>query len=365
MTLSPRAHQLGGRTALVLAGAFAVALLASAPSDPEFGYDVDAYIGAARAVMSGESPYPHIEPGGTLTPGPFGLYPYPPVTALAFVPLALLPTDVAHLAWFGILIAVAILVGFTLVRPLPPERRDWAAAAYLAYLPLLSELRFGNLNLVTLAVCLLAWHRRDRPVIAGLLFAVAIGLKLLPLALIGFLLLAGRWRIVAWVAAAFAIVGAISWPWLGAEWIEFMGVLRAIGAGIPASGSNILPDAIGATQLRYALPLTAVAVAVLAGWAVRRDPARERLGFAVALAGAPLLATSVWFIYLVLALPALLASDGERPAPVPVRLPRPAGLGAWLTIEARLDPLPMVGLAVVLVGGLIRLFRRAGPEPPT
>jgi hypothetical protein len=172
---------------------------------------------------------------------------------------------------------------------------------------------------------------------------------------VGFLLVAGRWRIVAWVAAVFAIVAALAWPWLGTEWIEFVGVLRAIGAGIPASGSNILPDAIGASQLRYALPITAIGVAVLAGWAVRRHPSRERLGFAVALAGAPLLATSVWYIYLVLALPALLASDGESPAPMPVRIPASGRLGAWLAIEARLDPLPIIGLVLVLVAGLYRL----------
>ena len=54
--MSPRARRLAGRLALVLSGAFAVALLANAPADAEFGYDVDAYIGAARGVMARPSP---------------------------------------------------------------------------------------------------------------------------------------------------------------------------------------------------------------------------------------------------------------------------------------------------------------------
>jgi hypothetical protein len=51
-----------------------------------------------------------------------------------------------------------------------------AAAGHVTFLPLLSELRFGNLNLITLALCLsgriAATVRSSR-----ILFAVAIGLK--------------------------------------------------------------------------------------------------------------------------------------------------------------------------------------------
>jgi hypothetical protein len=348
-----------GQVAVVLAGALAVALLATVPGDPEFGYDLDAYLGAADNLLAGLPYYPVPDASGGITLGPAGIYPYPPVWTAAFVPLAKLPREAVHLGWFIGLIVLAAAVGLALVRPLPRERRYWAAAAFLAYLPLLSEIRFGNLNLITLALCLLAWNLRARPAVAGIVFAVAIGLKLLPLALLAFLFVGGRWRIGAWAVAAFSLVVVLTWPWMGAAWIEYVGVLRAIGTGIPGAGSNIVPDPIIVTPLRFVGPFVAIGVAALAGWGVRRH-GRERLGFAVALAMAPFVGTSVWYPYLVMALPLLLASDGGRPRPGEAqRAPVIARIGAWLAIEARLDPLPLIGLLVASASGLVSLFRPA------
>jgi hypothetical protein len=347
--VSPRAARLAGHVALVLAGAFAVALLASAPTDPEFGYDLDAYLGAADRLVAGEPLYPAVDPDG-ITPGPAVAYFYPPLVAAAFVPLAALPPETAHLAWFGVLIALAAAIGIALVRSLPADRRDLAAAAYLAYLPLLSELRFGNVNLVTLALCLLAFHRRDRPAVAGALLAAAIGLKLLPLALVVFLLVAGRWRIAAWAGAIALAAVAASWPWLGGAWLDYVGVLGAIGTGPPAAGSNIVPDLLAEPPLRYLLPAVALGFAAMAGWTARRHPSAEAPAFRTALAAAPLLATTVWYPYLVLALPAIITrgDDGTRPGAAT----RAAG---WLAIEARLAPLPLLGLAVVVARGILGL----------
>jgi hypothetical protein len=346
-----------GHVALVLAGAFAVALLASAPADAEFGNDLDAYLGAADRLVAGEPLYPAVDPDG-ITPGPAGAYFYPPLVAAAFVPLAALPPETAHLIWFGVLILLAAVIGIALVRPLPPDRRDLAAAAYLAYLPLLSELRFGNVNLVTLALCLLAWHRRDRPAIAGALLAAAVGLKLLPLALVVFLVAGGRWRIAAWAGAIALAAVAASWPWLGGAWLDYVGVLGAIGTGAPAAGSNIVTDLLADPPLRYLLPAVALGVAALAGFAARRRPSAETPAFRTALAAAPLLATTVWYPYLVLALPAILArADGET------RSGAAARAAGWLAIEARLAPLPLLGLAAVAARGILGL-RAEPPEGP-
>jgi Glycosyltransferase family 87 len=362
--MSDRLRLRLGQLAVVLAGALAVAVLATVPGDPEFGYDLDAYLGAADNLMAGLPYYPVPDASGGITLGPAGIYPYPPVWTAAFVPLALLSREAVHMGWFVGLVALAAAVGFVLVRPLPVERRYWAAAAYLAYLPLLSEIRFGNLNLITLALCLLAWNQRRRPAVAGVLFAVAVGLKLLPLALLAFLFVGGRWRVGAWAVGAFMVVVVLTWPWMGAAWIEYLGVLRAIGTGIPGAGSNIVPDEIIVTPLRYVGPFVAIGVAALAGWGVRRH-GRERLGFAVALAMAPFVGTSVWYPYLVLALPLILGSDGGRPRPdEQERAPLVPRVGGWLAIEARLDPLPLVGLLLASASGMVALFRgeRTAPE---
>lgn len=356
--MSERMNLRLGQLAVVLAGALALALLATVPGDPEFGYDLDAYLGAADNLIAGLPYYPVPDANGGITLGPAGIYPYPPVWTAVFVPLALLPREAVHLGWFLGLIALAAVVGFVLIRPLPPERRYWAAAAFLAYLPLISEIRFGNLNLITLALCLLAWNQRARPAVAGIVFAVAIGLKLLPLALLGFLFVGGRWKVGAWAVGAFSLVVLLTWPWMGAEWIEYVNVLRAIGTGIPGAGSNIVPDPIIGTPLRYIGPFAAIGLAALAGLGTRRT-GRERLGFVVALSVAPFVGTSVWYPYLVLALPLLLGSDGGRPRPSEAeRAPFPVRVGGWLAIQARVDPLPLLGLLTAAGAGFVTLFRR-------
>jgi hypothetical protein len=61
-----------------------------------------------------------------------------------------------------------------------------------------------------------------------------------------------------------------------------------------------------------------------------------------------------------MALPLLLASDGGRPRPDEAqRSPVAARVGAWLAIEARVDPLPLIGLLVASGSGLMELFRPA------
>jgi hypothetical protein len=110
------------------------------------------------------------------------------------------------------------------------------------------------------------------------------------------------------------------------------------------------------------LPLAGLAAASLAGLAAGRntDPGHQTAAFDACLAAAPLLATSVWYTYLVLALPALV----RRALPAPGS----AGRGrwrplAWLAIEARLAPLPLAGLLGLVTGALLELRRRPTGSP--
>ena len=359
---SEQVTRLGGLALLVLASAFAVAVLIVAPSDPEFGYDSTAYLAAADRLRAGAPLYPELgrEPGfdrGALIDDELGYFFYPPLVALAFVPLSSLPDDAARLIWYAVLIAVAASVGIVLVRRAAPDARAVTAAAYVSFLPLLSELRFGNVNLLTLAVVLAAWRLRDRVWLAGPLLAAGIGLKLLPVAVLAFLLVAGRARLVATALAAGAAVVAVTWPWLGSAWLDYVATLRALGLETPAAGSNIVPAALATPPGRYVLPAVAVLTAVAAGLVARRAPDLEDDAFPIALAAAPLLVTSVWYPYLVLALPALLRA---RPGAAR-RYQGLAGVGSWSAIQAHLQPLPLAGLIVLLVARLIGVS--TGPRP--
>jgi hypothetical protein len=360
--MNPRFRRIPGLVALVLAGAYAGATLLTAPGDGAFGSDSSAYLAAADRLVAGEPLYPATTPDG-LTPIGQDAYFYPPLVAAAFLPLAQLPPGTAKLAWFAVLIALAAVVGAWLVRAIAPANRAWALAAYLAYLPLLSELRYGNLNLLTLALCLAAWACRERAPLAGALLAAAVGIKLLPLALIVFLVALGRRRMVAWAVAIGAAVVVLSWPWLGGAWHDYVGVLRAIGIGAPAAGSNIVPGLFVDPPWRYLLPVVGLAVAAAAGLLARRRGGDER-AFTTALAAAPLLATTVWYPYLVLALPAVLGSAGDRGIPDRAGTPL-TRVTAWLAIQAQLLAvakayfLPLAGLLVVTAAGLRDSLRRA------
>ena len=105
-------------------------------------------------------------------------------------------------AWLAIEVACAVVVGVALLRELPTALRPWAAAAYALFLPLVLELTLGNVDLISVGFALLAWHWRDRPLRAAIPLALAVGLKLLPAALLFFYLASGRWRVVVYAAAA-------------------------------------------------------------------------------------------------------------------------------------------------------------------
>lgn len=332
------------------------------------GYDLAAYILGARRLITGEPLYP----GDQIVLGPFGQFVYPPPVAAAFVPFAALPFDVARAILLAALVGLAGGVTWILVRPLRLAVRYWAAAATVAFFPLIYEVTLENLTLVTLAMCLMAWHLRARPGRAGAAFAFAVGVKLLPLSLIAFLLSAGRSRVLAWSAVVLVILAAGSWPFVGAHWPAYLALLGRLAAAPSGASSNIVPAPFSTTSLRIALPTLALAVAILVGGIARARDGREDHAFRVALAAAPLVATTVWYPYLVFALPLLMAS-APRAADIgriPLAWARPV---SWLLIELQRngsgDPegreliLPLIGLLLLLAVGLIELWIPSVPAP--
>ncbi|MBI3449468.1 MAG: DUF2029 domain-containing protein [Acidobacteria bacterium] len=142
-------------------------------------------------------------------------YLYPPLFAVAFVPLAALPYETAFAAW--LLLNVAFLAGAFLLC-LPPRRdrtlSGLAAAALVAltFYPVWHHLKIGQsslLVLLLLAACL-ALLRRGREGAAGLALSGAILLKLTPVIFIPFLWMRGRRRAAVAATLAVAALTAIS-----------------------------------------------------------------------------------------------------------------------------------------------------------
>jgi hypothetical protein len=328
-----------------------------------YGFDLWAYVLAGRHLLGGEPLYP---PAPQVPAGPFGEYHYAPIVAVPFVLLAPLPFWLAIAVWIGLNTGVAAAIGLYLIKPLPRDARPWAAAAFVLFLPTILEISLGNLNVLTVALCLLAWSQRGRPAVAGSLLAVAIGTKLLPLTLILFYLAAGRGRTVAWTLAVgaagllvTALVFARDFPAYIAMLFAFKDSQWAaefIASRTPAEIAAILNSPLGLSLLAVA----AVATAAAGGLAARRDRRDETHLHHLALAFAPYLAPFglLWLPYLVFALP-LMASTFHRVLLLPraqARAPLLAALAlSWLLVQIVGEPSDITPIAAHLLGLVLLL----------
>ena len=186
-----------GIVAALLAAVVAVLVALALPP----GYDFRAYWLAAQHLLDGAPLYPG--PGVHL--GLSGEFRYAPLIAVPFLVFTPLSFEIARWIWIAFLIGVAAVMARSGIRTLPWAARPWAAAGVVVFLPLVLEVVLGNLNLLTLALCLVAWRWRDRAPIGGPVLALAIGLKLLPAALLLFYVGTGRWRLLGWAAATGAV----------------------------------------------------------------------------------------------------------------------------------------------------------------
>jgi hypothetical protein len=338
-----------GLVALAVAIALAIALLTA----KGIGFDLGSYVLAARRFLGGSSMYP--DPA-TYVPGPFDQYVYPPPVILVFVPLAVIPFDAARLIWFLLLCAVAIALLVRLVRPLPLGARWWAAAAYVLFFPLLWDIQLGNVTLLTLYLCVLAWDARERWPLSGALAAAGIGVKLLTADLVVFFALASRWRVLAALGVAGLAVVALTWPLVGHEWSTYLQIFQKRLAGEAAGEWNIIPSRFATGVPRLALLAVPLLAAVYGGLCARRAAAAD-LGFRLAIAAAPLASTTAWYPYTLLSLPLLLAAPPANWWRVPSIVLRCA---AWLMMMVqgvpepeRYTTLPFAGLLLLLGVGTV------------
>ncbi len=178
--------------------------------------DIRAYYDAGARLNAGDPLY--VQPAGIDDPG---FYRYPPLLAIAFRPLALLPFETAALIWEGLLL---VAFAWTIVRLGPRRRWTWLVLGWLA--PAIGwSLAVGQAQvLVTLLLTL------GSP----LAIALAAHVKLFPL------LIALHWaarrdrrsltRLVAWVAglttASFALEPAGTLAFLGFPGLAQVGHVR-------------------------------------------------------------------------------------------------------------------------------------------
>jgi hypothetical protein len=153
--------------------------------------DGGAYYDAARRLRDGQPLYPAVNPEA------HEVYRYAPWFAFAWIPITVLPRDVALHAWSLLMLAVSILAVWPLLR-----RPRWASVilAGLCAQVLIETAMFGNAHPLVVAMLSLTITRRSGPFWVG----VATSLKLVPLLFGVVWLVRGEWRkaLVATITAA-------------------------------------------------------------------------------------------------------------------------------------------------------------------
>lgn len=143
------------------------------------------------------------------------LYVNPPLLAWFIAPLTALPEPAAFVLW-TLIGLTAFVVAWAVACPFKGLARITLLLVGLALWPVEESLHFGQPTLLLIALVAIAWQqtRRDRPVLAGALLAIAVMLKpqdviLVPVAL----LIAGRLPVflsfLGW-ATALLIVSVLS-----------------------------------------------------------------------------------------------------------------------------------------------------------
>jgi len=271
------------RVALALFLAVAVALwlyrAASLLGDSRVGFDFRPYFAAALALRDNPSAniYDlHVLRAAALAHGatpPVAIYLYPPLLAVLLLPLTLLPPQTAITIWtlLNLLLEPAcIALTLSLVARLPALRTLWHAgnagnagagmgftsrsggrdiglAVYgltlilsLLYDPFINGIALGQASVAIDFLLLLApWLAlRGRERAAGGVLALAVWLKVFPLALLIYFALSGRRRIVRAALAGIAVLGMALVPVIGVGGVLATRFVLTNGSDVSAQLDN-------------------------------------------------------------------------------------------------------------------------------
>ena len=319
--------------------------------------DFGIFRAAALAVVHGDSPYVAATPEALAH---FDKFVYPPVSALLFVPVAELPSEVGR----GLVFAGGLVAIVCALRLLQVE--DWRCyGVALVSTPAINSLALGALTSFLFLGAAVAWRYRDRTVVAAVAVACTAVLKLWLWPLVIWLLATRRWRsalVCAGVGTALVLGGWAVIDFAGLRsYPTLVHVLERIEA--PASYSVVALIGVGGSA---ETAVTAVLVVVLAAAVVlaARASDGDRRAFAAAVLAAVVATPLLWLHYLLL-LYVPIALYRPRLAPLwflPLLLwltPSAHSQGVTWRIAVTLAVVGVVALQTAAAG----LNRGAAPSP--
>jgi len=340
MTPRPRPLRQALRLLPLLAAAAVIFALVSFVVDPLIGHfggsfeDFSAYLGAARSMAAGGSPYAQFDPSTVVMSG----FIYPPFAALVVRPLALLSDQAAMDVWLFVNLGCAAAGAVVLARTALP--RTWPATelgllAVVIFAPATYNYWHGQINpLIFLLLAVAFWaYVRDRQVTAGLLLGLAAAIKIAPVIFLVLLLRRRWWRAggaMVGIGVATVLVSAVS-PGLGAGVTFLTRVLpdlnRATGwiynQSLGGAVSRLADQSVLRVQpTSAAVQVVSVAAALLvvglAGWATRagsRSPEERGAEFGLGITAMLLAGGIAWyphFMHLLIPLFAVLGLVAAR-----------------------------------------------------
>jgi len=283
------------RLAVVVVTAIAAVLaLKSFVVDPLTGHfggpfeDFQAYLGAARSMAGGGSPYARFNASTVVMSG----FDYPPFAALMVRPLGLLGDRAAMVVWLWLTLACAVAAGVVTARTALP--RSWPATelgvlAALAFAPSSYNFWHGQINPIVFLLLAIAFsaYVRGRQVTVGVLLGFAAAVKIAPVAFLVLLLRRRWWRgsaamvVTGLATSAIALVTVGVGPLLTFVTRVLPDLDRATGwifnQSIGGAISRLADQSVLRVQPTSALVQVAGVIAAafvlwLAGWATRPTP---------------------------------------------------------------------------------------------
>lgn len=192
----------GVRDLLVLLAGIAVAVAAAAPvvhqwlgNQPDQRLvDLEVYREGGLAVLRGAPLYDFLTQPPQLLP-----FTYPPIAAALAVPFTLLPWRAAQWVWTGLIYLSLVIVVCYAFRDLIRRTGRWAPltagvlVAAMTWLdPVRDQVRFGQVGLFLLAMCLADCCARTARWPRGMLVGLALAIKLVPGVFLIYFLVTGR-----------------------------------------------------------------------------------------------------------------------------------------------------------------------------
>jgi hypothetical protein len=305
---------------------------------------------AGLRVLHGANPYAW---GASQIAGGVS-FPYPALSAFAFVPFALLSRGLSE-ALFTTLCMVAALATLRVLAV-----RDWRLyGLVMLWSPVVAGWQTANLTLLLVLGIALIWRHRDRPAVAGLLVALIVSLKPFTWPIALWLLGTRRYRAAAWALAAGIALNAATWELLGVGAIgRYLKLSSAVTHALQRDGYGVIALAMhfGASQAAGAALAAGLSICLAIACLLAARGGRERdaltLAIGLMLAASPL----VWNHYLALLI-------------VPLALARPSLSWPWL-VPLLLWACPSDGvagwqvmLAWVIAGGVLIAVVHRPREP--